>query len=97
MVFPQISQIIIYLEVLSLIVFIFPSYLYFGKSDDPLFAFRMKLIAIGVLLFSGVSIVDGVLKNPEPSLVTTKFFLIIALSLIYVGYQPPMKLRQKFN
>lgn len=96
--FPLISELIIYFEVASLLLFIIPSYLYFSrKSEDKLFKIRTLLIAIGAFLFTLVAVVDGVMENTGPILITTKIFMTIALSLIFLGYTPPQSLRDRYQ
>lgn len=80
------------------IVFVLPTYLYFSiKSNNKLFKFKTRMIALSVFLFSTVGVLDGIVTfGMLAEMLFLRFFLVLSLVFLYLGYNTPKFIEARY-
>ena len=93
------SSILLYIYVVSVILFIAPVYIWVGvKTDQRLIKFKSIFIATGSFLFAIVAILDGVIPLSNLILVIViRLILCVSLVLIFIGFTTPTKLAKRIQ
>ncbi|NHJ04067.1 MAG: hypothetical protein EAX90_04540 [Candidatus Heimdallarchaeota archaeon] len=88
------TSIILYFYLASALLFIMPTYFWKGiTSKHKLTKIKNILIACGSLLFSIVTILDGIITIDNlPTVIITRIILILTLIILSIGYFTPLKL-----
>jgi hypothetical protein len=78
---------------------VFPSYIYFSnKSEDKLFKFKSRMIAFSVLLFTIAGISDATIAFDSAfNIVILRVVLMISLILLYLGYNTPTRIKDRYS
>ncbi len=97
--YTTLEQIIIYYFGALGIGIVFPSYVYFSnKSEDKLFKFKSRMIAFSVLLFTIAGIGDATITFTDAFyIVVLRVLLMISLILLYLGYNTPIKIKNRYS
>ena len=97
--YTTLEQIIIYYFGALGIGIVFPSYIYFSnKSEDKLFKFKSRMIAFSVLLFTIAGIADATIVFTSAfNIVILRVALMISLILLYLGYNTPIKIKDRYT
>lgn len=97
--YTTLEQIIIYYFGALGIGIVFPSYIYFSnKSDDKLFKFKSRMIAFSVLLFTIAGIADATIVFTSAfNIVILRIVLMISLIFLYLGYNTPTKIKDRYS
>jgi hypothetical protein len=92
----RIATLIIIATVLLLVapVFLWASI----KTKDPLVKFKSRCIGFGAIIFVLAAGVDGNVEIGDITVVITiRLMIVIALILLYLGYNTPQRIRNKFS
>ena len=87
------------LMVVSIIVIVVPLYFWIAyRTDDKLFTFKARFIGLGALLFSIAAGLDANLELSTVGIIAfVRFFLVISLICLYLGYNTPNSIRQRYQ
>ncbi|MHA2249405.1 MAG: hypothetical protein ACXAD7_03535 [Candidatus Kariarchaeaceae archaeon] len=93
------SNLIIIIYGLAGLFFIFPMYLYFSfKSRNRLFKFRSAMISTGVLLYALSAMFDAIIVfEGITGIILARFFILLSMISLFLGYNTPSRLREKFE
>jgi hypothetical protein len=95
---PDVELVIAIFGLMGLLI-VTPTYYYFSSvSEDPLFKFRSRMIAIAAFIFSIAGVADAILiLDTIVTLLLLRVMLLISLILLYLGYITPNMIRKRYE